>query len=180
MRAAKPDDIPSVALRRLVLTLLPVLTAGCGGGSSENSTQVGTQHGEQPPSKAKFVALADAICKNHQSRREDLESQASDLGRLTSKAKAREVAALLRKESGNRMAEVEELERQQPPPGDVATVGSILSLVRGETRVIDRWANAYDGLDSQRIQRLQIRLGLTAAEASKRALAYGFEVCGQQ
>jgi hypothetical protein len=135
---------------------------------------------EQPPSRADYVAVADAICKNHQSRREDLESQASDLGRLTSTAKAKEVAALLRKEGDNRMAEVKEVQGRQPSAGDVAAVSSILSLVRAEARLIDRWAKAYDDLDAGQIQSLQIRLGLTAAKAAKRARAYGFKVCGQQ
>jgi hypothetical protein len=46
--------------------------------------------------------------------------------------------------------------------------------------LLDRWANAYDELDTTAIRRLQIRLGLTAGKAAERARAYGFEVCGQQ
>jgi hypothetical protein len=51
----------------------------------------------QPPSKTDFVEQADAICYNHLSRQEDLESQASDLGPLTSKDEAHRVAELLRR-----------------------------------------------------------------------------------
>ncbi len=57
---------------------------------------------------------------------------------------------------------------------------SVLALVGAETVVIDRWAKAYDDLDAAAIRRLQIRLGLTAGTAARRARAYGFEVCGQQ
>ena len=168
-------------MRRIALLslLLPTLAAGCGGGSNEATTQVAT-NGGQPPPKADYVGLADAICRNHQSRREDLESQAGELGPLTSKAKAHQAAALLRKESANRKAEVQELRTLQPPAADSATVDSVLSLVGAETVVIDRWAKAYDDLDSAAIRRLQIRLGLTAGKAAQRARAYGFQVCGQQ
>ena len=91
--------------------------------------------------------MADVICKNHQSRREDLESQARELGPLTSKAKAREAGALLRKEADNRRTEVGGLRGLQQPAADAATIDSILSLVSAETNVIDRWAAAYDRLD---------------------------------
>jgi len=166
-----------IALPALLLTLL---VAGCGGGSKGSTARVATNHSGPVASKAEYVALADAICRNHQSRREDLESQAGDLGPLTSKAKAHAVAVLLRHETANRRAEIEELRAQQPPAVDAATVGSILSLVGAEADLIDRWTAAYDDLDNERIRRLQIRLGLTAARASARARAYGFEVCGQQ
>jgi hypothetical protein len=158
---------------------LTVLVAGCGGGSEETTTQVPTNHGGPPRSKADFIGLADAICRNHQSRRQDLESQVGELGRLDSKAKARRVAALLRQESDNRRAEVDELSVLQPPPTDAGAFDSVLSLVRGEADVIDRWADAYDDLDDAEIRRLQIRLGLATARAADRARAYGFRVCGQ-
>ena len=124
--------------------------------------------------------MADTACRNHQSRREDLESQASDLGALTSKEKAHRVADLLREESANRRAEVEELRGLHPPATDVATVNSILALVNRETKVIDSWAGSYDAGDAEGMRRLQIRLGLTAGKAAQRARSYGFEVCGQQ
>jgi hypothetical protein len=160
--------------------LITVVAAGCGGDSSETTTRAGPQLEGHPLSKAEFIELGDAICRNHQSRREDLESQAIDLGRLDSGGKARQVATLLRQESSNRMAEVRELDALQPPPADVATVDSILSLVRAETTVIDEWAKAYEALDTEAIRRLQIRLGLTSARAGDTARAYGFEVCGRQ
>jgi hypothetical protein len=163
-----------------LVLLIPVLTAGCGGGSKETTTQVATADGGRPPSKADYVGLADAICRNHQSRREDLESQAGELGPLTSNAKARQVASLLRQESANRRDEVQELRDLQPQPADAAKVDAILSLLSAESAVLDKWANAYDDLDDVAIRRLQIRLGLTASKATERARAYGFEVCGQQ
>jgi hypothetical protein len=158
--------------------LVSALAAGCGGGPDE-TTEVKTI-APQPQSRADYVERADAICHNHQSRREDLVSQASDLGPLTSKAKAHRVAGLLREESSNRRAEVSELGDLPPPAADAAQVNEILELVRTEADVIDTWAAAYDELDAAAIRRQQIRLGLTAGRAAARARAYGVEVCGQQ
>jgi hypothetical protein len=167
-------------VRRIVLPALVVLLAAAGcGGSKETTTQVTTSL-PQPQTKADYVERADAICRNHQSRREDLESQAGELGPLRSKAQARQVAELLRKESSNRRAEIGELGDLQPPPADPAEVNQILELVRAEADVIDSWAAAYDNLDQAAIRRQQIRLGVTAGRAAQRARAYGFEVCGQQ
>lgn len=169
-------------MRWIVLPALlaSLIAAGCGGDSRETTTQVATNHGGPPTSKADLIERADAICRNHQSRREDLESQAGDVEPLTSKEKARQVATLLRKEADNRRAEVNELRALQPPPADAATVESVFSLVEAEAAVIDRWAMAYDDLDQAEIRSLQIRLGVTAARATERARVYGFEVCGQQ
>jgi hypothetical protein len=161
-------------VRRIALfALLGTLTAaGCGSGSKQMTTQA--------TSRASYIQRADLTCKNHQSRREDLESQARDLGQVDSKAKAHQIAGLLRQESANRKAEVQELQALQPPSADAATIDSILSLVEAETGIVDRWANAYDDLNEEQIRRLQIRLGVTAGRAAARARAYGFEVCGQQ
>jgi hypothetical protein len=162
-----------------VALLCLTLAAGCGRGSKATTTQVATNDGP-PPSKANYIEVADTICRNHQSRREDLESQASDLGPLTSKEKARQIARLLRQESANRRSEVDELRGLQPPPADAEMVDTILSLVSAETGVIERWADAYDEADAAGVRRFQIRLGLTAGRAADRARSYGFEVCGQQ
>jgi len=167
-------------VRRIAVLAVFSLTiaAGCGG-SKRDTTQVSTAP-PSPPSRSAYIGLADNICRNHQSRREDLESQAGEIGPVTSREKARRVAGLLRKESDNRKAEVAELRTLQVPPEDAATVDQVLSLVAAETRVIDRWADAYDEGDAAGIRRLQIRLGLTASRATQRARAFGYEVCGQQ
>ena len=131
----------------------------------DHHQQVATSDG-QPSSKADFIDQADAICRNHQSRREDLESQARELGPLTSKAQARQIADLLREESANRGAEVSELGDIDPPLADAAEVNEILELLRAEADVIDTWAAAFDDLDAAAIRRQQIRLGVTTGRAA--------------
>jgi hypothetical protein len=161
--------VPGVVL--LVL-LIAIVTAGCGGGSTRTVTQVET--------KADFIALGDVICRNHQSRTKDLESQTVDLGRLDSKGKAHRVAELFRQQGDNLAAEADELQARQPPPADVNTVGSMLGLVRDKADLIGEWARAYDDLDTAEIRALQLRIGVATAKARDAARAYGFEVCGQE
>jgi hypothetical protein len=140
---------------------------------------VATQQSGQPLSKAEFIAQADAICHNHQSRREDLESQANELGPLNSE-KAHQVADLLRQESDNLIAETQELQALHPPSAGVGTLRSIVSIVAAKASVIDDWAEAYDDLDAREIRRLQLRIGVVTAKAEGIAQGYGFEVCGRR
>jgi hypothetical protein len=154
------------------LVLIAIAIAGCGGGSTETATQVET--------KADFIALGDVICKNHQSRTKDLESQTIDLGRLDSKDKAHQVAELLRQQADNLAAEAQELEDLQPPSADAGTARSIVALIRAKADAIGRWASAYDELDTAEIRTLQARIGVATAKARDAARAYGFEVCGQE
>jgi hypothetical protein len=162
-----------------LVLLIAMVAAGCGGGSTKTATQVETQQERQPLSRADYIALGDVICKNHQSRREDLESQTIDLGRLNSEDKAHRVAGLLRQQSDNLRAEVQELRGLKPPSADIGTARSILSVVGAKAGVIDNWAKAYDDLDTAEIGRLQIQIGAITAKAGDRARAYGFKVCGQ-
>jgi hypothetical protein len=162
----------------LSVVLIPVLATGCGGGSDETTTRVETTVDQPPPSRRDYAEVADVICLNHQSRREDLESQASDLGPIDSAAKARRIADLLREESRNLTAEAHELEALQPP-ADLAQVASFLSGIRARARLIRDWAGAYDDLNGARIRRLRIRLGLITAATEERAQAYGFIACGR-
>jgi hypothetical protein len=154
-----------IAAPALLVALLVPAAAGCGGGKSN--------------SKAAYIELADAICRNHQSRREDLESQAREVGPLSSPAKAHRVATLLRKESGNLTAEARELEAREPPPADRSRVALVPRDIRARATAIERWAEAYDDLDERAIQRGQVGVGLIAATSARDAQAYGFTVCGR-
>jgi hypothetical protein len=160
------------------LVLIPVVATGCGGGSDETTMKVETKVDQQPLSKTDYVEVADVICMNHQSRREDLESQASDLGPIDSAAKAHRIAELLRKEGRNLTAEYQELKALQPP-ANLAPVASFPSGIRARARLIQDWARAYDDVDGARIRRLRIRLGAITAATEERAQAYGFNPCGQ-
>jgi hypothetical protein len=153
----------------LLVLVIAIAAVGCGGGSTK-----------QAPSKARYIALGDSICKNHESRREDLESQTVDLGRVNSNAKAHQVADLLRQQGENLRAEAQELQALQRPSADRNTAASIVSAVRAKAAVIGNWARAYDDLDASEIRRLQVQIGLTTAKAESRARAYGFQVCGQE
>jgi hypothetical protein len=156
--------------------LLPLIAVGCGGGSEGTTTHPAAQRATQPASKQQLVEVGDAICANHQSRREDLESQARELGPLSSAAKTRRVANLLREESSNLRDEAGEIEGRDSP--DAAALSPVLSAIRARARAIDRWARAYEELDERAIRGGQIRVGLLTAAAQEKARGYGFLVCG--
>jgi hypothetical protein len=155
----------------LLALVIAIVVAGCGGGSTKSTTQV--------ERKADFIGLGDVICKNHQSRREDLESQTIALGRLNSRDKAHQVAELLRQQRSNLVDEVQELQARQPPPEDVGRVRSILASIRAKADLIGEWAKAYDDLNVAEIRMQQIRIGVATAKARDAARAYGFKICGQ-
>jgi hypothetical protein len=160
---------------RPVLLAVVVLFAvtGCGGGSDKTTAPSEPRRADGPPSNADYAAVGDTICANHRSRREDLESQARELGPITSPDQADRIAGLLRQERDNRLAEADEL-------GEVQTPAPMVSMIRAEAKVIGAWASAYAKLDSEAIRRLRIQLGAATARAAERARAYGFKVCGQQ
>jgi hypothetical protein len=161
-----------------VLVLVALTLAGCGGGSGKTTTRSETRT-QVGPSETGFVALADTICANHRSRREDLESQARELGPIDSAAQASRIAALLREEAANRRAEVRELEALPTPSFHEMRAASVFPLIWAEAKVLDEWAGAYDQLDRRRIRRLQFRLALATAAAAQGARKYGFDVCGR-
>jgi hypothetical protein len=163
----------------LLVVFIALVSAGCGGGSSQTTTRSETRQTGEPSSEADYIAVGDAICKNHQSRREDLESQAGELGPIVSAGQAHRIAALLRKESANRLAEVRELEALPTHSAGDATAASVFPLIRAEAKVIEDWAGAYDDLDRRRIRRLQFHLAAISQTTAGRARKYGFEVCGQ-
>ena len=122
-------------MRRAVLLtpLIAVALAGCGGGA-KSTTQVDTHRDEQPLPKADFVSLGDAICRNHESRTKDLESQTIELGRIDSNSKAHRVAGLLRQQAENLAAQAHELGALKPPSADAGAVESVLGLVTRQGR----------------------------------------------
>jgi phage I-like protein len=158
--------------------LIALLTVGCWGGSDKRDAQVTTRQVGPQQSEAAFIEVADAICGNHQSRREDLESQVAALGPLNTADEAHEVADLLRKEGRNLKSEIRELEARRPASPEPA-LSSFISVTRARAAALDHWARAYDELDQRRIRTLQIRVGMIAATAELRARKFGLRTCGR-
>src|SRR5262249_61190029 len=53
----------------VVLGLVVLAAAGCGGGSGGTPLRIQGQARAQPQSKASFIEVADVVCKNNQSPR---------------------------------------------------------------------------------------------------------------
>jgi hypothetical protein len=87
LRARNDGDFQHFSRLPRLAARIAIVAAGCGGGSTKTATQVETDRDNQPVPNADYIALGDVVCKNHLSRRDDLESQTIDLGRLNSKAR---------------------------------------------------------------------------------------------
>jgi hypothetical protein len=161
------------AVRRIATLFLlsGLVVTGCGGGSKQTTTAM--------TSRADYIQVADAICHNHQSRRDDLESQAQKLEPLTTAGKAHAVAGLLREEARNLRTEAAELAARQPPPAQRGNLTSVLQGIRARAQAVNRWAAAYDRLDEAEIRRGQSRVGRVAAAGESVARRYGFTTCGR-
>jgi hypothetical protein len=163
--------MPAVA----VITVLAI--AGCGGGGTKTITQIQTQRGAEPSTKADYIARADAICKAEEAKRAELEQQVADLAPITS-GETGQVAALLRQQADNQRAEVKGLLALRSPNPDTADLASLLSILSAEITDLDDWADAYDRRNAEEIRSAQARVAEHNAEASALARRYGFKVCG--
>jgi hypothetical protein len=149
-----------------VLLVAGVTITGCGGGETS----------AEGPSKADYIAKADAICTAEQSEREELEGRVAELAPITAD-ETQEVAALLHRAAEDRRVEVRRLRALHPPAPD-ATPASLLSLLSDLSADLDRWAAAYEGRNATRIRSFQARIAVESARASAIAGHYGFRVCG--
>ena len=165
----KERDRTKVFVGGLIATSLlvaGVTIIGCGG---ETST-VG-------PSKADYIAKADAICTAEQAEREELESRVAELAPITGD-ETREVALLLRRAGEDRRMEVRRLRALRPPAADVGSPASLLSSLADLSADLDGWADAYESRNATRIRAFQARIAEDSAKASAIARRYGFQVCG--
>jgi hypothetical protein len=160
-----------------VVAIAVLAIAGCGGGGTKTVTQIRTQTSAEPLTKAEYIARADAVCKAQEAKRAELEQQVAELTPITS-GETGEVAALLRQQADNQMAEVKGLLALRPPGADAANLSSLLSILSAEITDLDDWADAYDRRNVREIRSLQIRVAEHGAKASALAGEYGFKVCG--
>jgi hypothetical protein len=168
---------PVARLVPAVAVIAVLATAGCGGGGTKTVTVFRTQPGAEAVTKAGYIARADAICKAEEAKRAELEQQVADLAPITSEETG-EVAALLRQQADNQMAEIKGLLALQHPSADAASLASLLSILSAEVTDLDDWADAYDRRNAKEIRSSQARVAEHNAEASALARRYGFKVCG--
>jgi hypothetical protein len=141
---------------------------GCGGGGKTSA---------EGPSKAEYIAKADAICGAEQAKREDLESRVTDLGPITA-GETHDVARLLRKAGDDLRVEIRRLRALRAPAAEARTPASLLSFLADEVTHLDGWADAYDDRNAKGIRAFQARIAEDSAKASAVAKHYGFQVCG--
>jgi hypothetical protein len=168
-RAHRSASLRSVRRTASLVLLLPMVAAGCGGGSKETTTQVETRP-IVPLPKTDYVEVAGRSAGTTSPGERISRARPPTLVRSTRRTRPTQAADLLRQEGSNLTAELQELQALRPPAADVGTVDSVLSAVRARASVIDGWARAYDDLDEARIRALQIRLGAITSSRPEPAL----------
>jgi hypothetical protein len=151
----------------IVAVVAGMTVIGCGGAGTN----------AEGPSKADYIAKADAICTAEQSRREGLEHRVDELAPITAD-ETHEVARLLRRASEDRKVEIRRLRALRPPVADARTPVSLFSFLAEESAGLEAWADAYDRRDSAGIRGFQAQIAEDSANASAIARHYGFQVCG--
>ncbi len=131
-----------------------------------------------PPTKAQFVARADAICARSNAKIKPVQQQVEVLSHGSESKIEAEAPSALRHAGALTREGIARLEALPVPTGDAPTVHKILNALNDEAADIDNIASAIGSGDSTAVEAAK-----QAGERSKatyRGLAqgYGLKVCG--
>jgi hypothetical protein len=174
--------------RRLgLLAILSTLIGGCGGSTSSSTPPATTRTSdpnttEPAPTKAAFIAHADAICTIAKTR---LKAQESLIGARLAAAQANDT-----KTSRQALADavtqdvaiagpwLSKLRALEPPMRDRAVVAKYLSAVARQMTLFQRFVAALENDDAYTLQTVSEQIKQGKASATGLAQGYGFKVCG--
>jgi protein-tyrosine-phosphatase len=162
-----------LALALFALVAIAALAAGCGGGGSSTDATTGGGGEEAAPTKAQFVAKADAICKaNDATLNKEVQEFAKEEG-ISEKSEPSEdqqtelVERFLIPSLQNEHDELVEL---TPPEGDEEKVEQIFSNL--EAGIEEAEVDPSSMTEEEEHQAFE--------EASQEAGDYGMKVCGAE
>jgi hypothetical protein len=161
----------------LATALVALAATGCG--SSTNTTTPGTTTAAtSPPTRAQFIAQADAICQQAQSELAPLKARVEAL-KGSSPSTYKVAASLVRENVAISRAVQKKLDALAKPPADAATIEKMLGVLSEEITDKNNAANAIANEEAA---------GVTAASAADKkaksfdeglAQGYGMKVCGR-
>jgi hypothetical protein len=178
---------------RLRLTVFAVLAAlaaaGCGSTATPTATRPATSSrtetaaaSEPIPTRAQFIAQADAICRRLRAEQAPLKARVAALQGLSERARStfKTLASLLRQSIALARAADTRFAAIPRPVGDAATIDKLLAIHSEEVTEATNYANALDSY--QRSAWEAAGAALTKAEAFDRGISqgYGMEVCGRE
>lgn len=166
------------------LLAIGALFAGCGGGSSGETTAGGAPESSESSevSKAGFIEEADAVCKSYQAERKPIQAEIEAIEGGSNPESPKNVVRLgelLREAIAGAEGELESIRELQPPQADKATIGKMLDTAQeGNARGIEA-AEALEEGETKRFGELAPEVETTNNRAKRLAEAYGLKVCGQ-
>lgn len=146
----------------LAAALLALLPTGCFGGSggSDGSTASG-------PTRAEFVAKATQICSSYQKRIADLNGATT----------LEQVAAQGRRAIALETAELAQLRRLTPPPGDAAAVKRMLDGLDQSIATARDLVAAADAGDTAKVAAAATALQAQLADTTRLAKPFNLALC---
>ncbi len=173
--------IPLSCIVAAALLYLAAL-AGCGGGSTSTTaatvTRVpspSTSAVPAAPTKAQFIARADAICARTDAK---LKPAKKRLGAVENVVGSKEGAAALRQAASITREGIAQLQALTVPQGDAATVQKVITALDDEAADIDNMASAAAAGEASAIEAAKQAMQTTKATYDGLAQGYGFKVCG--
>ncbi len=187
--------MPPVRNALATLLLGAALLSGCGGDDEENDPapapastqsqpadppQTEASPGEGGPTRAEYIARADAFCKTANARARKLNERARDLarGKTGLKAQLEAIAPVVEEGLKVQRESAEAFKKIEPPPADRAIVEQLHRAADELTDLVAQVGEAAEDGDVARYRQLvgqQARIR-TRTRAIQRD--YGFKECG--
>jgi hypothetical protein len=181
-------------VRRLVPFVLAAaiaLLAGCGSSSSGTSSSP-TDSGasaDAPPTRAEFIAKADAICAAARAKQASLRTKIGELAKTArgeeqskvggiSDATRRELAEALRQVADIAGSDLPKISAIGPPEADASKLATIFGKLESVLETTRTYAAALETHEDAKAQAVAEQGNAETSESARLAKQYGFEVCG--
>jgi hypothetical protein len=175
-------------MRGGIVAVLALLgTAGCGTATVKTVTARGpapAARGRPVPTRAQFIAEADAICGSDRGKLAAIAVRAkTPKGRTTLRTLERRLTPLLLQALAIERAELARLRALHEPPGEAARIGKVLAAVEGKISAESGMEAAFAHVSNGGLARTEAAIkssGPAEIHAAAAARAYGIECAGAQ
>lgn len=175
-------------MRRLATGSVAVclLLAGCGGDDDtpedQSDTGTTTTRTAPAPTRAEFIAAADAFCKRANTQAKRLNTRVTRAQQTAADAQSalRAMAPILREGLPFQRARTRALRAIDAPAADQATIDKYLDLATRQTKAIERLADAAKDADVKRFSTVAGEQGRLSKQSDALAKSYGFKECGSR
>jgi hypothetical protein len=154
------------------ILLVAVLLAGCGGssGSSGSTTTTGGTSTQATSDRSTYIAQADALCKNANTRQQALRKRAKGLTVV-------KLVPILKQQAGIAAGLSTDLGKLTPPVGDAATVSRFVKAVDQLAVYSKAVANSIAANHAYAAKALAGKLSLARQQETLLGQGYGYKTC---